>query len=488
MSKFIAVFTNRKMLITLLLGFSGGLPLSLVGSTLQAWLAREQIDIATIGLFALIGLPYALKFLWAPFIDNIELPFLGLRRGWMAVTQIGLFITTVAFAYLSPTTQMPLFSALAFLVAFFSASQDIVIDAYRTEIIDDQNQLGAAASTYVTGYRIATLVSGGIALSLADHMSWTAVYVLMAGINLVGFITILFAPEPKVVKKVQITKFKESVVMPFLEFFQRHGAMEILIFIMVYKLSVLMAVALNTKFLVDLGYSNTMIGTVSKSFGLIFSILGTITGGALMAKLGLKRSLWTFGIVQASVGLTFCLLSSIVSNLPAEEHKNIWLIIIVSLDQFMMGLGTAALVGFMMNFCSKQFTGTQYALLTSVMAVTRVILVAHAGDMVKHMGYNAFFLSTIPMALPGLLLLRRFDQWQTLASVNAKKISNFDLGLIALFVLSLVSLSSDPIWSLMGLKTVSSQATWFGAVGIVILILVGLLRPYFDKQSSLAKT
>jgi hypothetical protein len=154
----------------------------------------------------------------------------------------------------------------------------------------------------------------------------------------------------------------------------------------------------------------------------------------------------------------------------------------------MMGLGTAALVGFMMNFCSKQFTGTQYALLTSVMAVTRVILVAHAGDMVKHMGYNAFFLSTIPMAIPGLLLLRRFDQWQTLASVNAKKISNFDLGLIALFVLSLISLSSDPIWSLMGLKAVSSQATWFGAVGIVILILVGLLRPYFDKQSNLAKT
>src|ERR1035437_5958572 len=179
MTRYLSVFTNRRMLITLLLGFSGGLPLALIGSTLQAWLANEHVDIATIGQFSLVGLPYAMKFLWAPLMDNKALPFLGLRRGWMVVCQLGLLATTLGLAFISPVSAIGLFSLMAFLVAFFSASQDIVIDAFRTEIIADERELGAGASTYITGYRIATVVSGGLALILSDHMSWTNVYILM---------------------------------------------------------------------------------------------------------------------------------------------------------------------------------------------------------------------------------------------------------------------------------------------------------------------
>lgn len=470
------------MLTTILLGFSGGLPLALVGSTLQAWLARSQIDIATIGQFSLVGLPYAMKFLWAPIIDNISLPFLGHRRGWLAACQVGLFGATFALATINPSHAMGLFSAMALLLAFFSASQDIVIDAYRTEIIEDESELGAGASTYITGYRIAMLVSGGFALGLADHMSWRNVYILMAVINAIGLVTTLFSREPKVVKR-KALGVKDSVALPFIEFFQRSGAMEILIFIMVYKLSTLMATALTTKFLVDLGYTNTMIGTVNKGAGLIATILGTLSGGALMAKFGLKRSLWIFGIIQATVGITFCLLARLATG-EVSHLKELWLIIIVSLDNYMMGMGTAALTGFMMNFCSRQYTATQYALLTSIMAVSRVILVAHAGTLVSWIGYDLFFISTVPLAIPGLLLLNRYDHWEAVSSKISATVPKFDLGLMFLLLASLICLSSDPIWRWLGHKELSNMCAVTGAVGVLIVVFVGLVRPYLLKPAA----
>lgn len=486
MTRYFTVFTNKRMLITLMLGFSGGLPLALVGSTLQAWLTEAKVDTATIGLFALVGLPYAMKFLWAPLFDNKPLPFLGLRRGWMVVSQVGLILATVGLAFVSPSASMTLFSMMAFMVAFFSASQDIVIDAYRTEIIENRDELGAGAGTYIAGYRIATVVSGGLALVLADHASWTMVYGLMAIVQAVGIVTILLAPEPNITRKIAKGNFRDSVAQPFLEFFQRSGAMEILIFIMVYKLSTLMATALTTKFLLDLGYTKTMIGSVNKVAGLIATILGTLTGGSLMIKLGLKRSLWIFGIIQAMVGITFFALARLAVS--HADIKDIWLIVVVSLDNFMMGLGTAALTGFMMNFCSRQFTGTQYALLTSVMAVSRVILIAHAGTLVNYMGWDWFFISTVPLAIPGLLLLSRFDHWQTLSTQPANaKIPRFDLGLIGLFVISLILLSSDPVWKLLNMKDLSKQATLFGAVGVVVMVVVGLVRPYLSGFSARSK-
>ena len=483
MTKYLSVFTNKRMLISLLLGFSSGLPLALTGSTVQAWLSDAKIDIATIGLFALVGLPYTMKFVWAPLLDNCPLPFLGLRRGWMVVCQIGLFGATLGLGSVNPANALSLFSCLALLLAFFSASQDIVVDAYRTEIIKEQNELGAGASTYITGYRIATLISGGVALGMADHYSWKFVYFSMAVVNLVGMVTILLSPEPKVTRKLQVKGFRDSVTLPFLEFFQRSGAMEILIFIMVYKLSTLMATALTTKFLLDLGYTKLMIGAVNKGAGLIASISGTLVGGSLMLKLGLKKSLWIFGVIQALVGVTFCLLAMFSGH---ESHiKDLALVVIVSLDQFMMGLGTAALTGFMMSVCSRQFTGTQYALLTSIMAVARVILIAHAGTLVAMMGWNWFFIATVPLAIPGLLLLNRYDQWgahDSAANVG-KKIPTFDKVLIPLFLLGLFGLSSTPLWNWMGLKDLGTEVTLAGAVCIVIVVFVGLARPYFSKAA-----
>ncbi len=486
MTKYLSVFANKRMLVTLLLGFSGGLPLALIGGTLQAWLTDAKIDVATIGLFALVGLPYTMKFLWAPLMDHKALPFLGLRRGWMVVSQIGLCASTVALGVVGPGAGMPLFSTIAFLVAFFSASQDIVIDAYRTEIISDQKELGAGASTYITGYRIATLVSGGFALGMAQYASWTSVYVLMALLNLVGMVTILFAPEPAIVRKKERGTFRDSVVNPFLDFFQRNGAMEILIFIMVYKLSTLMATALTTKFLMDIGYEKIDIGSVNKVAGLIATIMGTLAGGSLMMKLGLKRSLLIFGAVQSLVGLTFCLLAWITTHGGVDSWwwKQFWLVSIISVDNFMLGLGTAALTGFMMNFANKQFTATQYALLTSVMAVARVILVAHAGTLVEWMGWDLFFISTVPLAIPGLLLLLRFDHWQASAGqVGKGKIPAFDMGVIGLFVFSLICLSSDPLWRLLDMKETGTHMTQVGAFGVVLVVLVGLVKPYLAKKA-----
>lgn len=487
MTRYIAVFANRRMLVTLLLGFSSGLPLALIGGTLQAWLANAKIDIATIGQFALVGLPYALKFLWAPLLDSKALPFLGLRRGWMVVCQLGLFAATVGLGLADPTRAMGVFSLMALLVAFFSASQDIVVDAYRTEIIDDEGELGAGASAYITGYRIATVVSGGVALVLSDHISWTAVYALMAVLNLVGLVTILVSREPAITRKAQAQGFRESVMLPFLEFFHRGGAMEILIFIMIYKISTLMATSLTTKFLIDLGYSNTMIGAVNKGAGLVATVLGTLAGGSLMTKFGLKRSLYVFGAVQSLVGVTYFALARLGPAEPAL--RELWLVVIVSLDNFMMGLGTAALVGFMMNFCSKRYTGTQYALLTSVMAVTRVILVAHAGTLVKRLGYDMFFLLTVPMAIPGLMLLQRFDHWEQVADVSLHtRIPKLDLALIVLFVTSLILLSADPLWRWLAtggtpttvatLNSVAAITAQVGALGVIVMVLIGLLRPY----------
>jgi PAT family beta-lactamase induction signal transducer AmpG len=479
MNKYLSVFSNRRMLVTLLLGFSGGLPLALVGSTLQAWLARSAIDIATIGQFALVGYPYALKFLWAPFMDNTPLPFLGLRRGWMAVSQIGLFAATFGLATVNPAHAMPIFSLLAFLVAFFSASQDIVIDAYRTEIIEEEAELGAGASTYITGYRIATLVSGGVALGLVDHIGWRNVYILMAVVNLVGLVTILCSKEPKVTRNAEQEKKKNSsFLVPFIEFFQRSGAMEILIFVMIYKLSTLMATALTTKFLVDLGYSNTMIGAVNKGAGLIATIGGTLAGGALMAKLGLKRSLWVFGVLQATVGITFCVLSGVAGG----GTQNLWLVVVVSIDNFFMGMGTAALTGFLMHVCSRRYTATHYALLTSVLAVGRVVLIAHAGTLVAWMGYNMFFLATVPLAIPGLLLLRRYDHWEASSGkIATTKLPKFDLGLMLMMIAALLLLSSDPIWKWLDMRAVGTDVALAGAFGVLAVVAVGLLRPHLKK-------
>lgn len=474
------VFADSRMLIILLLGFSSGLPFSLTGATLQAWLTGAKLDVSTIGLFALVGLPYTMKFLWAPILDRYALPFLGLRRGWGVVSQIGLCLATITLGLVGPN-RLDVFSLLAFLVAFFSASQDIVVDAYRTEILDHE-AYGAGAGIYTSGYRIAMVISGGAALVMADHMSWTLVYFAMAGLNLIGTITLLLAPEPKVERKLKSAHLRDTLIAPFMEFFQRNGAMEILLFVMIYKLSTLMATALTTKFLLDLGYSLTLIGSANKVAGLIATIAGTLTGGSLMVKFGLKRSLWLFGVIQAMVGLTFWAMPVVASW--AEGLREPGLITVISVDNFMMGLGSAAIMGFMMEVCSKQFTGTQYALLTSLTAVTRVILVAHAGTIVEYIGWGPFFLCTIPLAIPGLMLLRHYDQWQMPVTGARRAFGRYEMGTVGLFMLSLFALSSDPLWRWLGFKDAGQWVVLAGAVGTLVVVCAGLMKPYFKPVKS----
>ncbi len=478
-SKYLSVFADKRMLIVLILGFSSGLPLALTGATLQAWLTDAKMDIATIGLFALVGLPYTMKFVWAPFLDRYALPFLGLRRGWGVVSQIGLFLSISTLAFIDPVARLDIFSAVAFLVAFFSASQDIVVDAYRTEILD-KSAYGAGAGIHVSGYRIAMLISGGAALVMADQMSWKYVYLTMAAISLLGLVTLLLSPEPDIKRASKSAHLKETVVGPFMEFFQRSGAMEILIFVMIYKLSTLMATALTTKFLIELGYSKTLIGSTNKVAGLIATIIGTLVGGSMMAKLGLKRSLWIFGVIQSLVGLTFWVMPQIAALEPGLRETG--LIAIVSIDNFMMGLGTAALLGFTMTVCSQQFTGTQFALLSSLTAVTRVILVAQAGVIVEKIGWGTFFLSTIPLSIPGLLLLSRFDQWQKPSLRLKNKIGLFDQITIFVFMFSILALSSDPLWRWLDLKDLGQQIVMAGAIGVVFVIAAGLLKPYLIRK------
>lgn len=484
MNRYLKVFTDTRMLAIFFLGFSSGLPLALTGPTLQAWLTDAKIDIGTVGLFALVGLPYTMKFLWAPFMDSYKLPLfgaLGLRRGWAVLTQIGLIASIVLLAMVDPASQLELFSLMAFVVAFFSASQDIVVDAYRTEIIAKE-AYGAGAGVYTTGYRVAmTFISGGVALVMADFMSWTSVYLLMAAINSVGLITILFSKEPNVPRKPRSLKFKDTVISPFTELFQRSGAMEILIFVMIYKLSTLMATALLTKFLLDIGYTKTMIGSVNKVAGFVGLLLGTVAGGSLMVKFGLKKSLWIFGIGQSVVGLTLCGLM-FVAGMDAG-WREVGLVAIIGLDNFVMGLGTVALMSFMMTFCNQQFTGTQLALFSSLTAVTRVVLVAHAGFIIDRIGYMTFFLLTVPLAIPGLLLLRRFDHWQTSSSGAPGRIARADLNLVLVFMVSLIGLASDPLWRWADLKDFGSLVVQVSAFGVIFVILAGLVKPYLKRAA-----
>jgi len=436
------------------------------GSTIQAWMKDGKVDLADIGRFALIGLPYALKFLWAPFIDSIHLPFLGLRRGWGILMQLGLAVSLATLAFCDPSTNLTLFAVVALMVAFFSASQDIVIDAIRTEIVSDE-ELGPGGSVYMTGYRLAMLVSGAGALAASATFSWRAVYLAMAALGLVGMTTLLLIEEPKIKHK-QYVGFKERVLVPFAEFFKRQGAMEILVFVMLYKLPTMMATALTTVFLMDLGFERTEIAAVTKVAGLIATIVGTLAGGGMMVRMGIKASLWIFGAAQALGGGLFILLA-----VMGKSHAT--MVSVVVADNFLMGMGTSAIVGFMMSVCSRQFTGTQYALLSSLTAFTRVILIAPAGSIVKAIGWTQFFALSVVLAVPGLLLLARFDHWSRVSETeSAERISPLDLFVIATFLGSLVVVSTDFVWPKIGLPDIG---LWVGAGGLAVSMLTWALKP-----------
>lgn len=402
------VFTSKRMMVSLLMGFSGGLPILLTISVLQAWMVEAKVDLSTIGLFALVGLPYTLKFVWAPIFDRYAPSLLGRRRGWLVIAQLCLIASIVALAYSNPLENLWMTAVAALLLSFFSASQDIVIDAYRREsLTDDEQALGA--SLYVAGYRFGTMLASGGGLILADIMSFSSVYLVMAAIMLVGVATALWANEPKMMYQ-QPKSLREAVVNPFVDYFTRPYSILILLFILLYKVGDTVASTMTTPFYLQMGFSKTEIGSVVKLFGLWATIGGGIIGGLWILRLGIYRGLLIFGILQAVSTLGFAVL---VYTGPSVAV----LAAVITFENISGGLGTAAYLAFMASLTNKRYTATQYALLTSLMGVPRVILSASSGFMADYLGWVNFFVSCAIMALPGLILLVWLGQqqrWQKL--------------------------------------------------------------------------
>jgi PAT family beta-lactamase induction signal transducer AmpG len=389
------VFSVR-MLSMLLIGYSAGLPLLLIGSTLQAWMTDEGVDLTAIGLVSLLGLPYVFKFLWAPLLDRYKLPFLSRRKGWMLFFQTLLVAAILGLSLTNPKTDIQLVCVLAFAIAFFSASQDVVLDAYRREILPDE-ELGLGSSLYITGYRMAMLVSGALALILADTIPWRNVYMWLAVFMAPSILFTLFAPKenPHIPTPASL---RIAVVGPLKDFFTRKGAWIILLFILLYKVGDSMASNMTTPFILDIGYTKTDIGTVAKMFGMGATILGGIIGGTMMLKMNMRHSLIIFGILQAVSTLGFSILPSFPVSFMA-------LATVISFENLASGMGTASYAAYMASLTNKQFTATQYALLTALMGIPRVILASPTGWMAKTMGWEMFFVVCTLVAIPGLLLL-----------------------------------------------------------------------------------
>lgn len=393
------------MLVAFVMGFSSGLPLLLTSTVLQAWMKKEGIDLSLIGLTALFGLPYSIKFLWAPVLDHFTLPFLGRRRGWLLIAQICLMLSIAGLALSSPKNDPWLLIFTAFLVTFFSASQDIVIDAYRREDLSDE-ELGFGSSLYVNGYLVAArlLVAGG-GLIMADHISFPFVYLIMAAFMLSGIITVLLAREPVITVEKSKT-LREAVFNPLIEYFSRNEALWMLAFILMYKIGDTMASAITTPFYIEVGFSLTEIGTIVKFFGFGATIAGTSIGGILMFRLGINRALWIFGFLQAISTAGFAILARIGYSIPLLSA-------VIGFENLTSGMGTAAYMAFMASITNKKFTAAQYALLTSLMAVPRTVLSAPTGFLVKHMGWENFFIACTLIAIPGMLLLLKFASWNS---------------------------------------------------------------------------
>lgn len=393
---------SGRMLVAMVMGFSSGLPLLLTGSVLQAWMTDEGVDLGTIGLFALVGLPYTLKFLWAPLTDRFCLPFLGRRRGWLISIQLLLMLSIAGLGWTQPAQNPWMVALAAWLVTFFSASQDIVIDAYRREALSDK-ELGMGASLYVNGYRIGMLLASGGGLILADFMSFSMVYQLMAVTMLIGVLTTLFAPEPDAHADTPAT-LRDAVILPFIDYFQRKDAMLILLFILLYKVGDTMASNMTVPFYLDIGFSKTEIGTVVKLFGLWATIIGSIIGGIMMLRIGIYRALWAFGILQAASTAGFAVLAQTGYSLPMLAG-------VIAFENLSAGMGTTAFIAFMASLTNKKFTATQYALLSSLMGIPRVIIAAPTGYFAEWLGWTLFFSLCAVIAIPGLLLLTRFKRW-----------------------------------------------------------------------------
>lgn len=396
---------NRRMLICVFTGFTSGLPLYVLFQLVPAWLRTEGVGLAEIGFFALVQFPYTWKFLWSPVMDRFTLPFLGHRRGWMIVAQVALLGSISVMGFIKPDLNLWTVAYLSAVVAFFSASQDIVLDAYRRELLPDV-ELGLGNSIHVQAYRLSGLVPGALGLILADYFDWHIVFIIVALFMFVGIIMTLVIDEA-IKDPTPPQTLRAAVVDPFREFINRSGlksAVLVLAFLFLYKLGDNMATALQTPFFIDIGFTLTQIGAIAKTAGLIAAIIGGMVGGLVMVKLPINRALWLFGVVQIVSILGFAALSEIGTN-P-------WMLgVVVAFEYLGVGLGSAALIAFMARTTNLAFAATQLALFTALASVPRVFANAFTGVLVERLGWTSFFLLCTALAVPGMLLLIKVAPW-----------------------------------------------------------------------------
>ena len=381
---------------------------------LSAWLRSEGVDLKAIGLFALVGFPYTWKFLWAPFLDRYPIPFLGRRRGWMLITQMVIMMAIMCLGFYDPVKDIWQVVILATAIAFFSASQDIVVDAYRREWLAE-DQLGSGTAIFVNAYKLSTLVPGSLSLILSDYLPWDAVFLITGSFAVVGIITTLLLPEPSLRGRIPPQSLREAVVDPFKEFISRRGwsyALIILAFIFLYKLGDSMATALSTPFYMDLGFTRTQIGLGAKNAGLWASFSGGILGAYWLQKITISRGLWIFGVFQAVAILGFAVLAKV----GLSQWVLAW---VIGFEAFAVGLGTAAFTAFIAQTTDPRYTATQFALFTSLAAVPRTFINSITGYIVEALGWFNFYILCFALALPGMLLLMKIAPW----GVNDKKVT-----------------------------------------------------------------
>lgn len=397
----------KKILIATLLGISSGMPLFVLYQTIPAWLRDSGIDLSSIGLFHLIGIPYTLKFLWAPFLDNYSIPFLGHRRGWMFITQVLLILSIACMGFFNPNQNISMIVVLTVIMTTFSATQDIVIDAYRRELLND-DELGTGNAWFVNAYRFSSLIPGSLALILADIIPWQYVFPIVAAFMFIGLVTTFLIRE-----QVQSTHESRPILTmirePFKEYFSRfeikHGIL-MLVFLMLYKLGDSMATALSTPFYLDLGFSKIVLGTVVKGAALWSTITGAFIAGYTMRKISLNKALWVFGLFQMFTILGFAWLSQLTD--PSKTD----LFIVVSLEYLGVGMGTVAVISYMFKISSKTFAASQIALFTAITAIPRTFINATTGYIIENVGYTDFFLICTACAIPGMLLLLYIAPWK----------------------------------------------------------------------------
>ncbi len=409
---------TRRMAICVFIGFSSGLPLYLLFNLVPAWLRSEHVDLKTIGLFALIQFPYTWKFLWSPLLDRYALPAFGRRRGWMLLTQIGLLAVIASMGAFSPQSELRSIAIIATLLAFLSATQDIVLDAYRRELLADV-ELGLGNAVYVNAYRIAGLVPGSLSLILADFMAWDKVFIITALFMLPGIVMTLLVQEPH--RAAPPKTLREAVVEPFHEFITRQGwrnALLILAFLFLYKLGDSMCTALATPFYLDMGFSKTQIGLIAKNAGLWPAVIGGLLGGLWMVKIGINRALWLFGVVQVLAIFGFAWLASVGHHDAISSVELTQLAIVIGLEALGVGLGTVAFVAFIARTTHPAYTATQFALFTSLMAVPRTFANAATGWLVESMGWTGFFFLCAVLAIPGMVLLLKVAPWHASQAEN----------------------------------------------------------------------